>query len=109
MSDEIHGREGLRLLDRFRHLDEAVQRKIIKFGVSGIIIIVLGLFLITFGVMGGAILLTGFGALAVLMGVVSLLIGFINPSTPQELEPPLQPSEEVILDDYLFEKEEESD
>src|SRR5690349_19798278 len=92
MSEERVGtRKRLRLLFQFRLLDEAAQRKLIKFAWSGLLIVIFGLVLIVLGIRlnTGAYstegLLIGFGAIAVLIGIVRVLIGFINPMTPTDL------------------------
>ncbi len=38
-------------------------------------------------------LLVGFGGIIMIIGIIRLLIGFINPSVPEEL-PPLEPPRE---------------
>src|SRR5690349_22291926 len=84
--------DRIRLLDRFRQMDKAAQRKLIKFIWSGLLIIVLGLVLIVVGLdlNTGAYsaegLLAGFGAIAVIVGIIRLLIGFIRPLSPTELD-----------------------
>jgi len=100
---------------RFKYLDEAARRKFMRFVWSGLIIIVLGIVLIAFGLSSitgypSGDLLIGFGAIAVIVGLIRVLIGFIHPSTPDELPPPAPPpppSDEVQdekLEEHLFEE-----
>jgi hypothetical protein len=111
--------DKVKLLDRFRQMDRAAQRKLIKFVWSGLLFIVLGLVLIAFGLSmhTGAYsaegLLTGFGAIVVIVGVIRLLIGFINPLSPSDLdavrdisatEEEERQREATELDEQLFEQ-----
>lgn len=99
---------------RFKYLDEAARRKFIRFVWSGLAIIVLGIVLIAYGLISGTgpseDLLIGFGAIIVVVGLIRMLIGFIHPSTPDELPPPTPPpppSDEVQdkkLEERLFEE-----
>ena len=99
---------------RYKYLDQAARRKFIRFVWSGLAIIVLGIVLIAYGLLVGTYptedLLIGFGAIAVVVGLIRVLIGFIHPSTPDELPPPAPPpppSDEVHeqkLEDHLFEE-----
>ena len=102
-----------RLLDRFRLLDIATQHKMIRYTWSGTLVILVGLVLIGvgLGMNTGAYssegLLIGFGAIIVLIGIVRVLIGFINPLSPSDLNP--APSDEQAVEDAIFEKEKEED
>jgi hypothetical protein len=84
--------DKIRLLDRFRQVDKAAQRKLIKFVWSGLLIVVIGLVMIVVGLdlNTGAYsaegLLIGFGAIAVIVGIIRLLIGFIRPLSPTDLD-----------------------
>jgi len=104
--------DRIRLLDRFRQMDKAAQRKLIKFVWSGLFFIVLGLVLIVVGLdlNTGADsaegLLAGFGAIAVIVGIIRLLIGFIRPLSPTDLDTMEEVEEqhdEQDLDAQLFE------
>lgn len=102
----------LRLLGRFRQMDEAAHRKFIRFVWSGLAIMVLGLILIAYGSSLGTGaysaegLLVGFGGIAVIVGFIRVLIGFISPSSPSEL-PQITPmpvqSQQEELHAELFE------
>jgi hypothetical protein len=106
--------DRVRLLDRFRQVDKAAQRKLIKFVWSGLLFVVIGLVLIVIGLdlNTGAYsaegLLIGFGAIAIIVGVIRLLIGVIRPLSPSDLdtmqEAEEQPNEEQDLDAQLFEE-----
>jgi hypothetical protein len=84
---------------RLRIFQRAVWKKSSKFTLSGLIITVVGLVMILIGIdLGtGAYsaegLLVGFGGIIMIIGIIRLLIGFINPSVPEEL-PPLEPPRE---------------
>lgn len=105
--------DRIKLLDRFRHMDKAAQRKLIRFVWSGLFFIVLGLVLIVIGLdlNTGADsaegLLAGFGAIAVIVGIIRLLIGFIRPLSPTDLDTMEVVEEELRteqdLDAQLFE------
>jgi hypothetical protein len=95
---------------RLRIFQRAVWKKSSKFTLSGLIITAIGVVMILIGLdLGtGAYsaegLLVGFGAIIVIIGVIRLLIGFINPSVPEEL-PPLEPpreAEEIQLVDSIL-------
>ena len=105
--------DRIRLLDRFRQMDKATQHKLIKFVWSGLLFIVLGLILIVVGLdlNTGAYsaegLLAGFGAIAVIVGIIRLLIGFIRPRSPSDLDAVEEAEEERAasdLDAQLFEQ-----
>jgi hypothetical protein len=105
--------DRIRLLDRFRQMDKAAQHKLIKFVWSGLLFIVLGLILIVVGLdlNTGAYsaegLLAGFGTIAVIVGIIRLLIGFIRPLSPSDLDA-VEEEEELRaasdLDAQLFEQ-----
>lgn len=86
------GMARLKLLTAFRQLDEAAQRKFMKYAISGIVIAILGLLLIVVGLGLGTGnyasegLLVGFGSIIVLIGIIRILIGFINPMSPKDLD-----------------------
>jgi hypothetical protein len=105
--------DRIRLLDRFRQMEIATQRKLIKFVWSGLLIIMLGLILIVVGLdlNTGAYsaegLLVGFGAIAIIIGIIRLLIGFIRPLSPSDLDAAEVEAEEQAasdLDAQLFEQ-----
>ena len=81
------------LAQRMRRLRRAEDWKWNKYTWSGLLIILVGLVLIFVGVglHTGANsvegLLIGFGGLIVLAGIIRVLIGVINPSSPEELIP----------------------
>jgi hypothetical protein len=58
----------------------------------GIVVIGLGAILNTENYASG-ILFIGFGAIIVIIGIVRLLIGFINPAIPEDLPPLTEPEE----------------
>ena len=103
--------ERIRLLGRFRQLDVATQRKLVKFVWSGLLIMAFGFVLIIVGLIldTGAYsaegLLIGFGIIAVIVGLIRLLIGFINPLSPSDLAPVEQEESKPAndLDAQLFE------
>jgi NhaP-type Na+/H+ or K+/H+ antiporter len=104
--------DKIRLLNRFRQMDKAAQRKLIKFVWSGLLFVVMGLVLIAIGLnlhdeAGEGLLLGGFGAMAVIVGVIRLLIGVIRPLSPGDLDALEQEEEqraENDLDAQLFEQ-----
>lgn len=105
-------REKVRLLSRFRHMEEAARHKLIKFAWSGFLIVLLGIVMIAAGLILGTGayspegLLIGFGFIVVIVGIIRMLIGFINPTTPADLPP--EPATENVptdLDSQLFEQE----
>ena len=108
--------QRVRLLGRFRQMDEAVQRKMIKYTWSGLLIIAIGLVLIIVGVGREAsptqMLLIGFGAIVVLVGIIRVLIGFINPRSPSDLSPlPPELVEQTPtgeLHEQIFEKQQDT-
>lgn len=89
--------QRVRILRRQRIFNRAVWRKSSRYTLSGLIIIGIGVVLISLGISslntgiglnpGGDYLLIGFGAIVALIGIIRLLIGFINPATPEDLQP----------------------
>jgi hypothetical protein len=79
------------LVDQTEIMDRAVWRKWNKFTWSGLLIIGIGCLLIAIGLLmnTGAYsaegLLLGFGAIAVLIGIIRIFIGLINPLAPGDL------------------------
>jgi hypothetical protein len=92
---------------RLRIFERAVWRKSSRFTLSGLVLIVLGIVLIVVGMELGTGaysaegLLIGLGAIIVTIGVIRLLIGFINPSVPEELPPLEPPGEDENVDSIL--------
>ncbi len=84
-----------------RVFNRALWRKWDRFTVSGLIFMIVGIVVIIIGallnmeVYSAKGLLLGIGAIIVLIGIVRLLIGFISPSTPEDLIP-LEQEEEVL-------------
>ncbi|MBA2677676.1 MAG: hypothetical protein H0U76_04670 [Ktedonobacteraceae bacterium] len=80
-----------KLADETEILDRAVSLKWNKFTWSGLLIIGIGCLLIAVGLLlnTGAYsaegLLLGFGAIAVLVGIIRIFIGLINPLAPGDL------------------------
>jgi hypothetical protein len=80
-----------KLADETEILDRAVTLKWNKFTWSGLLIIGIGCLLIVIGLLlnTGAYsaegLLLGFGAIAVLIGIIRIFIGLINPLAPGDL------------------------
>ncbi|GAC1357062.1 MAG: hypothetical protein NVS4B11_13420 [Ktedonobacteraceae bacterium] len=106
------------LAQRMRRLQRAEQSKWNKYTWSGLLIVLVGLVLIGYGLSlhtgaySGEGLAVGIGALVVLAGIIRTLIGFINPSSPEELIPyeeqdarEAEREEGNTLDDQLFEHE----
>ncbi|GCF07247.1 hypothetical protein [Dictyobacter arantiisoli] len=96
------------LVEETEILDRAVSRKWNKYTWSGLLIIGIGCILIVIGRMldEGAYstegLLIGFGAIVVLIGLIRVCIGLINPMLPSDLrraryERRKQNTEELIL------------
>jgi len=97
-------RERITLLYRFRHLEEAERHKLIRYALSGLFIIVLGLILLGLGLAqyfntgtaySSAGLLIGFGAIIIFIGIIRILIGLINPWSPTDLTPPPPPEDDL--------------
>ncbi|MBV8695778.1 MAG: hypothetical protein JO183_09865 [Ktedonobacteraceae bacterium] len=85
---------------RFRLLRRATRIKGQRFTWSGLILIVVGIAVINFGLAlaTGANsvegLLLGAGAILALVGILRVLIGVINPATPQDLDSATEVTEE---------------
>lgn len=100
--------QGLKLLTEFKQLDEAAQRKFIRYTLSGVVIVVLGLVLIFVGIQFGSaassveVLLIGLGAIIVIVGIIRVLIGFITPRSPTELDESSEQETAKELDEELF-------
>jgi uncharacterized membrane protein HdeD (DUF308 family) len=81
------------IVEQTEVLEKAVRRKWNRYTWSGLVIILVGLIMIISGVAlnTGAYsaegLLIGFGALVVIAGIIRILIGVINPATPEDLLP----------------------
>jgi hypothetical protein len=95
--------------NRLKIFDRARWLKTSRFTVSGLVVIVIGGILVAFGMLysnGNSSsvegLLLGFGSLIVLIGIIRLVIGFINPLVPEQLDEMERPSEE----DPIFPTEE---
>ena len=94
---------------RIKIFDRAVWRKSSKYTWSGLIILVVGIvvMIIGLGLRTGAYsaegLLVGLGAIIALVGIIRLLIGFINPAIPEDLPPVEKPEEgeEEMVDSIL--------
>jgi hypothetical protein len=107
-------RRRLRLFGRFQRLEVAEHRKFNRYVWSGFLVILVGLAMIGIGLVlhTGAYsaegLLVGFGVIVVIVGIIRMLIGFINPLTPTDLQPVR--SEEALkpvstdLDSQIFEQ-----
>jgi len=104
------------LAQRMRMLQRAEKSKWNKYTWSGLIFCLIGLALIGYGLAlntgaySGEGLAIGFGAIIVLVGIIRVLIGVINPSSPEELIPYEEQEArdeegEETLDDQLFEHE----
>ncbi len=82
---------GEDLVVKIEIMDRAVWRKWNKFTWSGLLIIGVGLIMIAVGILlnTGAYsaegLLLGFGAIVVLIGIVRVFIGLINPLAPGDI------------------------
>ena len=85
---------------RLRVFEKAVWQKSSRYTLSGIVVIGIGVlliglgFLLSTGPTSSKFLIIGVGAIVVLVGIVRLLIGFINPAVPQDLPPLEEPHEE---------------
>lgn len=84
---------------RLRVFERAVWRKSSRYTLSGLVVIGIGVILVGIGLLltgfaSSKFLIIGMGAIIALIGVVRLLIGFINPSIPQDLPPLEEPHEE---------------
>jgi hypothetical protein len=99
MSEEEAGmaQQRVKVLRRQRIFNRAVWRKSSRYTLSGLVTMGIGVVLVSVGITlntgayltigSGTYLLIGFGALIALIGIVRLLIGFINPATPLDLQP----------------------
>ena len=79
---------------RLRAFDRALWMKTNKYTVSGLISLIAGLVVVIIGILlytgsfyQAGSLIGGFGVIIVIIGIVRLLIGFINPATPEDLTP----------------------
>jgi uncharacterized membrane protein HdeD (DUF308 family) len=103
MADQNLRTPGRSRTGRLRVFNRALWRKWSRFTVSGLISIIVGIVVIIIGALlnTGAYsaegLLIGLGAIIVIVGIVRLLIGFISPSTPEDLIP-LELQEEEMLE-----------
>jgi uncharacterized membrane protein HdeD (DUF308 family) len=102
MADQNLRTPGRSRTGRLRVFNRALWRKWSRFTVSGLIFIIVGIVVI---IIGGLLntgaysaegLLIGIGAIIVIVGIVRLLIGFISPSTPEDLIPLEQQEEEML-------------
>lgn len=100
---------------RLRIFYRAVKSKANKFTWSGLFIFVLGIVFIAAGIiMSNGVyysipgLLIGFGAIIDIVGLIRIMIGFINPQIPEDL-PPLEEEQrekaatEIAVDDLFTE------
>jgi hypothetical protein len=109
MSEEEAGmaQQRVKVLRRQRIFNRAVWRKSSRFTVSGLVTMGIGIVLISVGASlntgpySSEGLLIGFGAIIVLIGIVRLLIGFINPAIPEDLQPPAEPEEVIEREEIL--------
>jgi hypothetical protein len=117
MSEEEAGmaQQRVKVLRRQRIFNRAVWRKSSRFTTSGLVTMGIGVVLISVGASlntgpySSEGLLIGFGAIIVLIGIVRLLIGFINPAIPEDLQPPAETEEGVIREEILPREPEEDD
>ena len=79
---------------RLRAFDRARWMKMSRYTVSGLasiiaglVVIILGILLYTASYYQAGFLIGGFGVIIVIIGIVRLLIGFINPAIPEDLTP----------------------
>ncbi len=98
------------IVEQTEILDRAISRKWNKFTWSGLMLIGIGLIVIAFGLLlrMGAYspegLVIGLGAIVILIGIVRLLIGLINPLAPSDLRhtaTPHEPTDKDILEATL--------
>jgi hypothetical protein len=98
------------IVEQTEILDQAISRKWNKFTWSGLMLIGIGLITIAFGLLlrMGAYspegLVIGLGAIVILIGIVRLLIGLINPLAPSDLHhtaAPHEPTDKEILEATL--------
>ena len=107
--------ERLSLMQRFRLMDEAAQRKLIRYAGSGAIVIVVGLILVIAGLFLNTgmysigSLLIGFGAIIVLVGIIRMMIGLINPPSPNDIPSSHEDDEQQTdLAEHIFEQNDHS-
>lgn len=81
-------------MGRLRAFDRARWMKMSRYTVSGLISLIAGLVVVIIGILlytgsfyQAGSLIGGFGVIIVIIGIVRLLIGFINPATPEDLTP----------------------
>jgi len=93
-------------IGRIRIFDRALWRKWSKYTVSGLLFMAVGFVTIIVGILLNAasysqagFLVGGFGVIIVIVGIVRLLIGFINPATPEDLRPLEVQEEELAAQD----------
>ena len=96
---------------KLRIFNRARWHKTSRYTVSGLVVIVIGGLLTAYGLIFsngnyGSVegLVLGAGAIIVLIGIIRLLIGFINPSIPEELDQVEEHGEEVV--DPIFPEQE---
>lgn len=98
-------KERVNPLRRFKLLERATRIKWNKYTWSGLIIIAVGIVLIAYalalrlGAYSVEGLLVGFGAIIVVVGLIRVLIGMINPATPEDLNPPTETPEEALFEE----------
>ncbi len=88
-------------------LKRATRRKTLRFVLSGLIVIVVGCCIVAFGLTyvthadSPEALVVGLGVGLIVVGIIRLLIGVINPAIPSDLQalPPAEASQAV---DALF-------
>lgn len=88
-----------------RLLKRAIWKKWNKFVWSGLLYIVIGLVIIVVGLLLNigpyspeGLLVGGLGVIVVIVGVIRLLIGIINPLSPEDLHESRSSSEESLLE-----------
>ena len=106
--------EKLSLMQRFRLMDEAAQRKFIKYAGSGAVLVIVGLlmiivgFFLNTGMYSAGSLLIGFGAIVALIGIIRAMIGFINPASPVDIPLSSDNTEQPELAEQIFESDNRS-
>ncbi len=89
----------LRTFDRARWLKTSRYTVSgLAFIIAGLVVVILGIFLYTASYYQAGFLVGGMGVIIVIIGIVRLLIGFINPASPEDLRP-LEAREEETNDD----------
>lgn len=105
--------QRVKVLRRQRIFNRAVWRKSSRFTVSGLVTLGIGVVLISVGASlntgpySSEGLLIGFGAIIVLVGIVRLLIGFINPAIPEDLQTPAETGEVITREEVILVEPEE--